>query len=61
MKHGKNYRASLAKYDATKQYSVSEACQLVKDLHYVKFDETVELSITLKLEKNQTVRRMKIC
>ena len=56
MKHGKNYRASLAKYDATKQYSVSEACQLVKDLHYVKFDETVELSITLKLEKNQTVR-----
>ena len=56
MKHGKNYRASLAKYDATKQYSVSEACQLVKDLHYVKLDETVELSITLKLEKNQTVR-----
>ena len=56
MKHGKNYRASLAKYDATEQYSVSEACQLVKDLHYVKFDETVELSITLKLEKNQTVR-----
>ena len=56
MKHGKNYRASLAKYDATKQYSVSEACQLVKDLHYAKFDETVELSITLKLEKNQTVR-----
>ena len=61
MKHGKNYRASLAKYDATKQYSVSEACQLVKDLHYVKFDETVELSITLKLEKNQTVRDTLVC
>ena len=56
MKHGKNYRASLAKYDATKQYSVSEACQLVKDLHYVKFDETVELSITLTLAKHQPVR-----
>ena len=56
MKHGKNYRAALAKYDVTKQYSVAEACQLVKDLHYVKFDETVELSVSLKLEKNQTVR-----
>ena len=56
MKHGKNYRASLAKYDAAKDYSVAEACQLVKDLHYVKFDETVELSVSLLLEKNQTVR-----
>ena len=35
---------------------MAEACKLVKELHYVKFDETVELSISLKLEKNQTVR-----
>ena len=56
MKHGKKYRASLAKYDSAKLYPVAEACQLVKDLHYAKFDETVELSVSLKLEKNQTVR-----
>lgn len=56
MKHGKKYLAALEKYDVTKHYGVSEACQLVKDLHYVKFDETVELSVTLRLEKNQTVR-----
>ncbi|MCR5080617.1 MAG: 50S ribosomal protein L1 [Treponema sp.] len=56
MKHGKKYRASLAKYDATKAYDIEKACELVKELHYVKFDETVELSVTLKLEKNQTVR-----
>ena len=56
MKHGKNYRASVAKYDAAKTYPIADACQLVKDLHYAKFDETVELSVTLKLEKNQTVR-----
>ena len=56
MKHGKNYRASLTKYDPAKAYSVAEACQLVKDLHYVKFDETVEVSVACKLEKNQTVR-----
>ena len=56
MKHGKKYRESLTKYDPSKLYSVAEACKLVKDLHYAKFDETVELSVTLKLEKNQTVR-----
>ena len=56
MKHGKKYMDSLKKYDPSKAYEVPAACQLVKDLHYVKFDETVELSVTLKLEKNQTVR-----
>ena len=56
MKHGKNYRNSIAKYDAAKKYSVSDACKLVKDLHYVKFDETVELHVALRLEKNQTMR-----
>ena len=56
MKHGKKYMDSLKKNDPSKAYDVPAACQLVKDLHYVKFDETVELSVTLKLEKNQTVR-----
>jgi|SRR5574344_493456 large subunit ribosomal protein L1 len=56
MKHGKNYRESVKKYDATKSYDVAQACQLVKDLHYVKFDETVELHVCLRLDKNQTVR-----
>jgi large subunit ribosomal protein L1 len=56
MKHGKKYRDSLKKYDATKHYEVAEACKLVKDLHYVNFDETVEAHICLKLDKNQTVR-----
>ena len=56
MKHGKQYRNALTKYDVAKKYEIAEACKLVKDLHYVKFDETVELSISLKLEKNQTVR-----
>ncbi|HAM78370.1 MAG TPA: 50S ribosomal protein L1, partial [Treponema sp.] len=56
MKHGKKYRESLKKYDVTKKYGIVEACKLVKDLHYVKFDETIELSISLRLAKNQTVR-----
>ena len=31
MKHGKNYRAALAKYDASKKYDVATAVQTVKD------------------------------
>ncbi len=56
MKHGKKYLESLKKYDAEKKYTVEEACKLVKDIHFANFDETVELSVSLKLEKNQTVR-----
>ena len=41
MKRGKNYRAALAKYDPQQHYDVAKACEVVKDLHYVKFDETV--------------------
>ena len=56
MKHGKKYRDSLKKYDSAKHYAIADACKLVKDLHYVNFDETVEAHVCLKLDKNQTVR-----
>ncbi len=56
MKHGKKYRESLKKYDSTKTYNVQKACELVKELKYAKFDETVELHVNLKLGKSQTVR-----
>ena len=35
---------------------MEKACELVKELKYAKFDETVEAHISLKLDKNQTVR-----
>ena len=56
MKHGKKYAEALKKYDAQNLYSVSEACKVVKDLHFVKFDETVELHVALRLGKSQTIR-----
>ena len=56
MKHGKKYRESLKKYDPTKSYSLAEACSLVNELKFAKFDETVELHVSLNLGKSQTVR-----
>ncbi|MBQ8014268.1 MAG: 50S ribosomal protein L1 [Treponema sp.] len=56
MKHGKKYTDALKKYDSTQAYEVEKACQIVKDVHFVKFDETVELHVALRLGKGQTMR-----
>ena len=56
MKHGKKYTDALKKFDATQTYDVEKACQIVKDVHFAKFDETVELHVALKLGKSQTMR-----
>jgi large subunit ribosomal protein L1 len=45
MKHGKRYREQYAKVDRERQYSPTEAVQLVKDLQSAKFAETVECHI----------------
>jgi len=56
MKHGKKYRESLKKYDSSQAYDVQKACELVKELKFANFDETVEAHISLKLDKSQSVR-----
>ena len=56
MKHGKKYTDALKKFDSTQAYDVEKACQIVKDVHFVKFDETVELHVALRLGKGQTMR-----
>lgn len=56
MKHGKNYRNALKKYDSTKSYDLPKAVGLVKELKFAKFDETVEIHVSLKLGKSQSVR-----
>ena len=56
MKHGKKYRASAAKYDLTKKYNVSTACQMVQDMKLANFDETVEAHVSLRLDKSTSVR-----
>jgi large subunit ribosomal protein L1 len=49
-KHGKKFRAALDKVEPLKQYEPQEGVQLVKDLAFAKFDETVELHIRTGLD-----------
>ncbi len=56
MKHGKKYREALEKIDKLEQYPVDKAVELVKQVAFAKFDESIELSVKLNLKKSQTVR-----
>ncbi|EFW37930.1 50S ribosomal protein L1 [Treponema phagedenis] len=56
MKRGKNYKNAVAKYDRNEVFDLQKAVALVKELKFAKFDETVEVHVSLKLLKNQTVR-----
>ena len=56
MKHGKKYTDALKKFDAAQAYKIEKACEIVKDIHFAKFDESVELHVALKLGKGQTMR-----
>ena len=55
----KNQKAAAAKFDAAKEYKLSEACELVKEITFTKFDASVELSVNLGVDPrkaNQMVR-----
>ncbi len=55
MKHGKKYLQALAKYEPTKLYDLAQACQVVKDIKFANFDETLDAHINLRLSKSQTL------
>jgi large subunit ribosomal protein L1 len=44
-KHGKTYLDAKQRYDREREYEPSEAIELVKQLHRVKFDESVEVHV----------------
>jgi large subunit ribosomal protein L1 len=56
MVHGKKYRASAEKYDRSELYPIERAIDLVKDLAYAKFDETVEVAMKLNIKSKHTIR-----
>lgn len=56
MKRGKKYREAIGKLDRMQYHPVDKAVELVKEVSFAKFDETIELSLNLNLKKSQTVR-----
>ena len=55
----KNQKAVVAKVDSAKMYKLAEACQLVKDVSFTKFDASVELHVNLGVDPrkaNQMIR-----
>ena len=55
----KNQKAVVAKYEPSKLYEISEACGLLKEITFTKFDASVELAVKLGVDPrkaNQMVR-----
>lgn len=55
----KNQQLAAAKFDPDKQYKLNEACKIVKDITFTKFDASVEVSVRLGVDPrkaNQMVR-----
>jgi len=46
----KKQKEATAKYDQSKQYSLDEASQLVKDISFTKFDASVDIDIRLGVD-----------
>ena len=51
----KNQKMVMAKYDAAKEYRLAEACEVVKDITFTKFDASVELSVNLGVDPRKTL------
>ena len=55
----KNQQAAQAKFDHAQVYPLAQACEILKDITYTKFDSTVELSVNLGVDPrkaNQMIR-----
>ena len=46
----------MSRIDKLKAYSIDDAISLLKEIKFVKFDETIDVSINLNLKKSHTVR-----
>ncbi len=58
-KHGKKYKAALAKVDLEKEYSPREAVELAKETTITKFDSTVEVHLRTGLDPRQSDQQVR--
>lgn len=59
MKISKNKQKSLKDLDLNKIYEPLEAIKILKDKSYVKFDETIDVSVNLNIDSNKTEQNIK--
>ena len=59
MKHGKKYEAALKLIDASKVYTVHEACELLKKTSTTKFDSTVGVAIRLNIDTKKADQQVR--
>ncbi|NLC29517.1 MAG: 50S ribosomal protein L1, partial [Chloroflexi bacterium] len=58
-KKGKNFVNASEKVDADKAYNPQEALELVKEMAFAKFDETVEIHIRTSLDPRQADQQIR--
>lgn len=59
MKRGKKYNNSLKKFEAVKEYTLTEAMEMVKQAAFAKFDETMELSMKTGLDPKKSDQNLR--
>ena len=59
MKLSKNRQKLIEKFDLDKSYEAIEAIKLLKEHAYVKFDESFEIAINLKIDANKTEQNIR--
>jgi len=57
--HGKKYSEAAKKVDPKRDYSIAEAVKLVKETHYTKFNETVELHGRLGIDPRHSDQQVR--
>ena len=60
MKISKNKKAANTVLDRMKEYSLGDAVKLVKDLKFVKFDESVDLAINLDVDPRHADQNIRL-
>lgn len=59
MNRGKKYQEKVKLVDKSKTYSPEEAVELVKNTHYAKFNETVDIAIKLGVDSKKSEQQVR--
>lgn len=58
-RHGKKYTQALEKYDASKEYDLENAINILKDVAYAKYDETIEVHTNLGIDPKHAEQQLR--